>query len=166
MTMKNHWRNNSTKRKEAEELGFRSGLEKSTFDNLQARGVKVEYEERVIRFTPPAKERTYKPDFVLPNGIIVETKGRFVTADRQKHIAIKTQYPALDIRIVFSNAHSRISKTSKTTYAAWCDKQGIKWADKFVPQEWLDEGPEMSVARLAALGQHTLVTSEKERGAL
>lgn len=140
--MKNHWRNNSAARKEAEELGFRSGLERATFDNLTARGVKVAYEERVIKFTPPAKERTYKPDFVLPNGIIVETKGRFVTADRQKHKAIKAQYPELDIRFVFSNAQARISKTSKTTYAAWCEQHGFRWADKLVPQGWLDEQEE------------------------
>ena len=49
--------------------------------------------------------------------IIIETKGRFVTADRQKMLLVKEQYPDLDIRFVFSNPNSRISKKSKTTYA-------------------------------------------------
>ncbi len=160
--MKNHWKNNSAKRKEAEELGFRSGLEKSTFDNLQARGVAVVYEDREVKFTPPVKERTYHPDFTLPNGILIETKGRFVTADRQKMKAIKAQYPKLDIRIVFGNAQNRISKTSKTTYAMWAEQHGYKWADKFVPQEWLDEPPNQS--RTEALEMYTTLT--KERGIL
>lgn len=92
-----------------------------------------------IKFMEPAKGRTYTPDFILPNGIIVETKGRFVTADRQKHLLIKAQHPELDIRFVFSNSRSRISKLSATTYGMWCDKNGFKYADKLIPKEWLKE---------------------------
>ena len=71
--------------------------------------------------------------------LFVETKGRFVTADRLKHIEIKKQHPHLDIRFVFSNSRQRISKTSKTTYASWCEKHGFKYADKSVPKSWLEE---------------------------
>jgi len=79
------------------------------------------------------------PDFKLPNGIIVETKGRFVLADRKKHKLIKEQHPELDIRFVFSNSNTKISKKSKTTYGAWCEKLGILYADKTIPEEWLKE---------------------------
>ena len=69
--------------------GFRSGLEEKVADALMSKGVKATYETTKIKYIVPAKERTYTPDFVLPNGIIVETKGRFLTADRQKHLLVK-----------------------------------------------------------------------------
>tara|TARA_R100000315_G_C5233402_1_gene144461 strand:+ start:788 stop:1015 length:228 start_codon:yes stop_codon:yes gene_type:complete len=74
---------------------------------------------------------------VLNNGVIVECKGRFLTADRQKMILVKQQNPLADIRFVFSNAQTRISKLSKTTYAMWCDRNEFMWADKFIPDDWI-----------------------------
>jgi hypothetical protein len=71
---------------------------------------------------------------LLDNGIIVESKGRFVTQDRQKHLLVKQQYPDLDIRFVFSRSATRISKQSQTTYAAWCQHKGFLFADKAIPQ--------------------------------
>lgn len=73
----------------------------------------------------------------IEHRIIIETKGRFVTADRQKHLMIKAQHPDLDIRFLFQNSRARISKTSKTTYADWCRKNGFLFADRIVPEEWL-----------------------------
>ncbi len=101
--------------------------------------MKVGYETKKIAYVTPEKPHKYTADFDLPNGIIVETKGRFVTADRQKHLLIKAQHPLLDIRFVFSNSRARISKTSATTYAAWCEKHGFTFADKRVPEAWLKE---------------------------
>lgn len=74
---------------------------------------------------------------VYKEDLIIETKGRFVTADRQKHLLIKKQHPDLDIRFLFQNSRARISKTSKTTYADWCRKHGFIYADKVIPEEWL-----------------------------
>lgn len=91
----------------------------------------------MVKYTKPAKEARYTADFRLPNGVIIETKGRFVTADRQKHILIKEQRPDLDIRFVFSNPNNRISKKSETTYAKWCEKHGFLYARKSIPEEWL-----------------------------
>lgn len=62
-----------------------------------------------------------------------------MTQDRLKHLEIKAQHPALDIRFVFSNSNQKISKTSKTTYAAWCEKHGFMYADKSIPESWLKE---------------------------
>jgi len=89
----------------------------------------------------PAKSRHYTPDFILPNGIVIETKGLFQTEDRQKHQLLKLLYPCLDIRLVFSNAMAKIAKRSKTTYAAWAKAAGIPWAHKTIPREWLHEPP-------------------------
>lgn len=119
--------------------GFRSGLEESIAENLASKGVGFKFEELTITYTKPAKQSKYTPDFELPNGIIIESKGRFLTADRQKHLLVQRQHPFMDIRFVFSNSRTRISKRSKTTYADWCDKHGFLYADKEIPDEWLKE---------------------------
>ena len=117
--------------------GWRSGLEERVGQQLKSKGIAYTYEEKVIQYVVPARKAKYTPDFVLPNGIIVETKGRFVVADRQKHLFVKAQHPELDIRFVFSNSKAKISKASKTTYADWCEQHGFKYADKEIPNEWL-----------------------------
>jgi hypothetical protein len=133
-----HW--SSAVRQRAIAEGYRSGLEETTADYLTSKGVGYKYEELVIEYTEPQKTRKYTPDFeILANGIIIETKGRFLTADRQKHLLIKKQYPQYDIRFVFSNAFSKLSKISKTRYCDWCDKNGFMWADKVIPEGWLKE---------------------------
>jgi hypothetical protein len=119
--------------------GWRSGLEEAVASILREQGVDFGYEVAPIPFTEPAKKRRYTPDFWLPSGIIIETKGRFVTADRAKMKLVKEQHPDLDIRFVFSNAASRISKRSRTTYALWCDAHGFPWAHRMVPAAWLKE---------------------------
>lgn len=121
------------------DIRFRSGLERQNARRLIAAGVPLRYEDEKIRYLKPAKNATYTPDFILPNGIIVETKGRFLTADRQKHLLIKDQHPDLDIRFVFSNSNTKISKASKTTYAMWCESKGFLYADKFIPEDWYSE---------------------------
>ena len=123
--------------------GYRSGLEEAVATQLQNRKISYEYENKAntVRYNIPASDHTYLPDFKLPNGIIVETKGRFVLADRKKHKLIKEQHPELDIRFVFSNSNTKISKKSKTTYASWCESLGIPYADKVIPQSWLEELP-------------------------
>lgn len=106
---------------------------------LEAAGVAYEYEEFKVAFMTPPKKHTYTPDFRLPNGIIIETKGRFLTEDRQKHLLVKAQHPDLDIRFVFSNSRTKITKRSLTTYADWCIKNGFRYADKSAPADWLAE---------------------------
>lgn len=120
------------------QMRFRSGLEERTAKYLKKLKVKFTYEKIKIRWQD-LRYRTYTPDFVLANGIIVETKGRFIASDRQKHLMIKEQHPDLDIRFVFSNPNSKLYKGSKTTYADWCDKHGFKWAKEEIPLEWIKE---------------------------
>jgi len=115
-----------------------SGLEDSTADYLTNLGVDYTYEERKIKWDD-SRIRTYTPDFVLPNGIIIETKGWFKPVDRVKHLRIKEQYPLLDIRFVFSNSNARLNRSSKTTYGLWCDRYGFKYSDVIIPTEWIKE---------------------------
>lgn len=121
--------------------GFRSGLEEKIAKDLTDRKVKFEYETKKISYVVPERNATYTPDFILPNGIIVEGKGVFDVEDRQKHLLIKEQHPELDIRFVFTRSAAPIRKGSPTSYAAWCDKHGFQYADKIIPQSWLDEKP-------------------------
>ena len=128
-----------TAKQVAAKYGFRSGLEERIAEQLDKAGVEYTYEKLKLNYIKPASKHVYTPDFVLSNGIIVETKGRFLLSDRQKHILVKRNNPTLDIRFVFSNSNARISKASRTTYAEWCIKNGFKYADKTIPEEWLNE---------------------------
>lgn len=116
--------------------GYRSGLEEKVSEDLTKRSVKFEYETKKIGYVVH-ESRTYTPDFILPNGVIIETKGRFTLEDRKKHLLVKAQHPDLDIRFVFSNSRNKIRKGSKTSYADWCDKNGFMYADKRIPDEWI-----------------------------
>jgi len=119
--------------------GYRSGLERQIGDHLKARGISFGFETLVIPFVQPETNRKYTPDFILDNGIIIESKGMFDSADRKKMLLVKAQYPKLDIRFVFSNARAKIYKGSKTTHARWASKYGFPWAHRKIPDEWLKE---------------------------
>ena len=129
----------ATAKQVAIKYGFRSGLEERVAEQLDQLGIEYTYEKIKLKYIKPASQHVYTPDFVLANGIIVETKGRFLAPDRQKHILVKRHNSDLDIRFVFSNSNARISKASKTTYAMWCRKHGYKFADKTIPEDWLNE---------------------------
>lgn len=121
--------------------GYRSGLESKVSAQLNEAGVSFEYETFKIEYQVN-ETRKYTPDFRLPNGIIVETKGRFIAADRKKHLLVQQQHPDLDIRFVFSNSKAKLNKGAKSTYADWCQKHGFLYADKTIPEEWLNETAE------------------------
>jgi hypothetical protein len=146
----------TSKRRAVPESGvpsWRSGLEEAVAKQLAKEGIAPRYEQVVVRYERPSEKARYTADFLLPNGIIIETKGWFVTADRKKHKLIKAQHPELDVRFVFSNPQARIGKKSTTTYAKWCDDHGFEWYAKTVPDAWLRE-PINSAALAAAMEFH------------
>uniref|UniRef100_A0AB74UQW1 Deoxyribonuclease IV n=1 Tax=Salmonella phage Phylax-28 TaxID=3349226 RepID=A0AB74UQW1_9CAUD len=118
---------------------FRSGLEDRNAKHMDKLGVSYDFERFHINYVVPARDAKYTPDFLLSNGIIIETKGIWEVDDRKKHLLIREQYPSLDIRLVFSNSNSKIYKGSPTSYADFCKKHGIQYADKLIPREWLKE---------------------------
>ena len=128
----------SERRRHAIKNGYRSGLEDDIAKDLNDRGVNFEYEKLKVQWQL-LENKTYTPDFKLPNGIIIESKGRFVQADRKKHLIIQDQHPFLDIRFVFSNSRSKLYKGAKSTYGDWCNKHGFLYADKRIPDEWLTQ---------------------------
>ena len=129
-------------------LPYRSGLEDRLASQLQYAGVDNVYEMYTLPYIIPASKHTYTPDFVLPNGIIIEAKGIFDVADRQKHVLIKKQYPHLEIRFVFSNPKTKLYKGSKTTYGAWCEKHGYKYAKGCIPDAWFKDKHKYSMEGL------------------
>ena len=88
-------------RQQAIKNGYRSGLEDVISKDLKDRGVDFGYETVKINWKL-VENKTYTPDFILPNGIIIESKGRFVPDDRKKHLKVREQNPKLDIRFCVS----------------------------------------------------------------
>lgn len=104
----------------------RSKFETKVDQALAKQGVVAEYEAVAIPFDVP---HTYNPDYLLPNGILLEAKGYFSPEDRREMLAVVRQHPALDIRMLFQRAKTPIRKGSKTTYGMWCAKHNIPWCD-------------------------------------
>ena len=151
----------SAKRREALEAGFASGFEHTIYKQLKQAGLKeaqVGYEEEAFELWLPVhrgyhclccgetksinKRSRYTPDFFIgekgDRDFIIETKGRFTALDRKKALAIKTQHPHLDYRMLFEY-DNKLSKGAKSRYSEWCEKNDITWAVKEVPIEWIKQ---------------------------
>lgn len=116
-------------------MAYRSKLEKRVADLLSQLGVSFEYESTKV---PYQLQCNYTPDFLLPNGIYLEVKGRLTTEDRRKMRAVKELHPNLDVRFVFQSPYNKLYKGSKTTYAQWAEKHGFPHcAFHSIPLDWL-----------------------------
>jgi hypothetical protein len=137
---------------------YRSALERGVAEKLTAAGVAYGYESQHIRYSVPAREAKYLPDFSPDDcPIIIEPKGRFggnyegfrgkrmvgskdaAVKERQKFILLKEQHPELDIRFIFSRASTPIYPKSPTSYGKWATDHGFKWAEKTIPDAWIEE---------------------------
>lgn len=112
---------------------YRSKFEAKTAKFLRTRKVKFKYESMRILYT---LMHSYKPDFILENGVIIETKGRFTSKDRTKMERICNENPQLDIRLFFMKDNP-IYKGSTTRYSDWCTARGIKYCIGEIPDDWL-----------------------------
>ena len=121
-------------------IKFRSKSEENVCHLLVDLNIPIRYEEIKLDYEW-RENKTYTPDFELPNGIILEVKGRFVLEDRKKHLFIRDQYPDLDIRFIFDNPNKKLYKRGRMTYAAWCDKHNFIYCKRSdgIPEEWLNE---------------------------
>jgi hypothetical protein len=113
---------------------FRSKFEAAVAASLKKRGLPFNYEGQAL---PYKIEAIYTPDFILPNGVIVETKGLFDSDDRRKMVAVKQQHPELDIRIVFMKADVKLSRAPRSlTYWQWAERHSFIWAEGHIPTTW------------------------------
>jgi hypothetical protein len=97
-------------RRDAIKHGYRSGLEHKLSTYLKENKCKFSYESIKIEWEDLCY-RTYTPDFILYNGIIIETKG----------------------------SKRKLSKGAKSTYAEWCIRYGFRYYDRIIPEDWLKE---------------------------
>lgn len=103
---------------------------------MNKRGLTFSYEGRAL---PYKIEAVYTPDFILPSGVIVETKGLFDSDDRRKMVAVKEQHPHLDIRLCFMKADVKLSRAPKSlTYWQWAERHGFLWCEGHIPTTWFD----------------------------
>lgn len=118
---------------------FRSNFERTVAEDLDVRNIEYEFEPYTIPYIIPAKDRTYLPDFILPNGIVIECKGWFNVADRQKMLYVRECNPDLDIRFVLMSPNSTISKKVKQLMQCgvidmiFCGQ--IKWFQRMVKKK-------------------------------
>ena len=143
--------------------GYRSGLENKIQTQVEEKGFEPNYEMTRLEYTIPETKHTYTPDFHLSPHIFIETKGRWTVDDRLKMLYLKEQFPDCEFRMVFQNANQKIKKGSKTSYADWCDKHGLKWANKIIPQEWYDDIYE-DIAKYGEVEVQTEDTKPKRKG--
>lgn len=128
---------------------FRSQFEYSVAQQILNKGTTFEYETYEYQYWIKTRgecaccgsrdiweEHWYNPDFLLPNGIWLEAKGKWTPKDREKHKAMQRDHPDVDVRFVFMR-NNKIHKNSNTRYSDYCDKHGMKWCVGSIPREWL-----------------------------
>ena len=109
---------------------YKSEAEYQASEQLHKFKIKFEYEPFKIEYEW-REDKKYIPDFVLPNGVILEVKGKFMLEDRKKHLFIKKQHPEHDIRFVFQAPNNKLHKGGRMTYAEWCERYGFRIILKF-----------------------------------
>lgn len=140
-------------RQGAYEAGYRSNFELRVAQWMTDNGINIPYEEVKLKYTIPEQVHTYTPDWTNEN-FIYEGKGFFTGKDRKKMLYVREANPDKTIRMIFQNARQKLSKVSKTSYADWCDKNNIEWADfihdKERIKEWMQPLPKKPRSRKKA----------------
>lgn len=115
--------------------GFRSGFESKVAKDLTDNGVYWEYEQHKFNLVIP---RSYTPDFVLGNGVVLEVKGYFDAEDRRLIKLFREQHPDVDLRMVLQKPHQKLQKGGRMDYAGWCEKYNVPWCEgPSLPQDWV-----------------------------
>ena len=115
--------------------GMRSMGEVQCAANMDAAKIKYKYEEKILEYQHEPQK--YTPDFVLPNGMIVEFKGKMTAETRKKMLSIKRSNPELTIGIVFQYANNKLSaRPNSTRYWEWAESNGFLWSESYVPKAW------------------------------
>jgi hypothetical protein len=132
-------------------LVVKSGLEKAIAEQLDDERIKYGYETIKLPWddrNPRAEcaecgaksvfqKRVYIPDFILPDGSIIEGKGRLTSDDRKLLKGVRARNPDTVIRIIFAR-DNRLSKKSKTRYSDWATQFGFEYTiGARIPPGWL-----------------------------
>ena len=141
-----------TRRGKPRPSGKRSGFEERIAQELDDANIKYEYETLQFEYEEPLRKnlaacgecgstnliRTgwYTPDFILANGWIIETKGRFTAQDRRKMLAVKKEHPEYKWAMLFMR-DNKIHKRSTTHYSDWCMENDFDFSIGDLKKEWL-----------------------------
>ena len=108
-------------------MKFRSGSEEKVYKFFKDKKIKVKYEPDKYEYEW-FENKTYCPDFLLPNGTYVEVKGLF----------FRKCNPNITIRFAFDNPNKKLNKGGTMTYAKWCDKHNFEYCkiSDGIPQQW------------------------------
>lgn len=113
---------------------YKSRFEETLAEQLRRLKSGARYEPYKLSYQLNLK---YTPDWVLPNGVILEGKGKLDYETRRKMLAVKLANPGLKICFIFMRAKNKIRKGSDTTYGDWAEQNGFLWSDGEIKKEWL-----------------------------
>ena len=125
-------------------------MEEKVAAYLEAKGIKFQYESLILSYAKTVRKgrceqcgsskvvkiATYKPDFILDNGIIIEVKGRLTSTDRTKLLAVMRSNPERKLRLYFGS-DNKLQKNSEKRYSDWCRQHSIDFSIGTVPTRWL-----------------------------
>ena len=138
LSVPEHDRNARLAKVYAKKCGMKSMGEVRCAADMKEKGVAFGYETKSFEYQ--YKPQTYTPDFELyakGRRIYIEYKGKMDNETRRKLLAIRASNPTLEIYLVFEKPNNKIRKGSKTTYAAWAEKNGFDWSEHYVKEDWL-----------------------------
>lgn len=120
---------------------YRSGFEAAVATALETDSVEFGYEDLTLFYTIPHSHRT-DFSFEKKDGgtMVVEAKGYFDAENRRNTLAVIEANPEIDYRMLFQNANKKLTKAAGSmTYAKWCERNKIQWAEGSIPRAWIQE---------------------------
>lgn len=115
---------------------FKSKFELLIWERLNKEFKNCSYELDSYKYTQPAIQRTYTPDFKTGRPkVYIETKGKLDLESRKKMIWFKECNPGVRIIFLFQNPDVKIRKGSKTSYGDWATANGFEWLDS--RKDWI-----------------------------
>lgn len=116
---------------------FKSKLEERVWERLIKEFPSVKYEPEKFKYTQPAQDRTYTPDFKTGRRkLYIEAKGKLDLDTRKKMLWFRDCNPDIRIIFLFQNPDNKLTKRSKTSYGMWADENGFEWLD--FRKDWLN----------------------------
>jgi len=142
-------------RRYAKAAGLRSGFEHAIAKDLDARGIKYEYEPNTFVYEFPlraskcsecgskrvSRSSRYTPDFNCTPGGYIEAKGRLTSANRTRLAAYAKSVDLQGkgnppIRILFAS-DNWLTKKHLARYSDWARKEGFEYSvGKTIPVSW------------------------------
>ena len=142
--------------------GLRSYEERVVQEALAGTGLPFQYESTKL---PYVLRRNYTPDFSVDGvAVHIEVKGWWPPEDRAKLKAVRLGNPNDVILVILVRPQTKISKTSKTTYAQWCEQWGILWLpfdkDPAIIRQWVENVLSEYISRARSAPVQTVLLTE------